>query len=1054
MIFAETKNHSCFIHSFPHPSPMFRLLFLSLFFFALHVASAQTPQDIVVPLQVSAGINPPVVLLSWDNPQPSDIILRRRVKGAAGNTWVELVNASGTLLNGYFDNGLDGSETFEYAIERKTNNVTAYGYGFANFFKPVVDSRGKILVFIDSTTADQLGADLIAFKNDLRGEGWQPMPFKTGNFTTVQWVKNQITNAYNADPSGVKAVLLMGSVPIPYSGSTAWDTKPDHIGAWPSDAYYGDVNGTWTDNSVNIPSTPRLSNRNVPGDGKFDQNTLPSAVELPVGRLDFRRLSAATFGLPPVELLRRYLFKNHLWRTGQYKVPNSALVDDHLGWSGGEAFAADGYRNAIPLVGQGNVVEGEFLNPQRYLLSYGAGWGEYSGAGGIGTSANFATDSVRTVFASLYGDYFGDWDFESNPFLPALLASKGGVLAVSWAGRPHWMQHGLATGETIGYCLKETQNAQYNTAYGDSNGESGAHIALLGDPTLRAKVVAPVTNFTAVSNCNKVNLHWSAPLDSGVLGYLVYRSFSLDGPYTRISPDFVFQTSWEDNSPVADTLFYSVRAIKLEVTPGGGAFYNASTGAPKSVIFEPGVGPTAIALGGFLNCNMPSLTLGTNFSPPNSTVQWYKPNGEILNGFTATEGGVYTVVVTAPNGCTTAAYASVYLDTLLPQINFPSNVTLNCSTPAPGYLVPDAPANVHYFFNGVEVFPGQIISLASSSIFTVSSTANGCSKNYNVNVQQDFTPPDALVGHNGLVLDCAHSSVQLFGNSTTPNVFYGWSYNGGSLFFIQNPVVDLPGEYCLVVTAANGCTATNCVTVSTVGSVISLQILFVGDPCAAGDKTLQTSVSGGTGSYQYLWSTGETGSSVVLPPTFSGTVALTVTDSQNCTAQSSMELATAIDLLILTKKETAPGAADGYIQLLLLGGQTPFEFLWSNGSTTQDIYNLTSGTYTVTVTGADGCSLVRVVPLISNVASQEIDLGDSLRILPNPAKDELGVFLLSGESGAIFLYLTDLSGRLIETQTGSKAAFFFNTSQLPNGLYVLWVERGGKKAAYRVVVGR
>ena len=1038
---------------------MFRFFTLLHALFLATVCSAQNPQDIVVPIQLSAGLNPPATFINWTNPQPSDIILRRRVKGAPGDAWVELVNASETQLNGYFDTGLDGNETYEYAVERKTGNITAYGYAFANFFKPVVDQRGKILVFIDSTTADQLGADLIAFKNDLRGEGWQPVPFKTGPFTSVQWVKNQIVTAYNADPSNIKAIVLMGSVPIPYSGSMAWDTKPDHIGAWPCDAYYGDVNGTWTDNAVNIPNTARLANRNVPGDGKFDQNTLLSEVEIPVGRLDFRRLSAATFGHLPVELLRNYLWKNHLWRTGQYKVPNRALVDDHLGWSGGEAFAADGYRNAIPLVGDGNVEAGDFLNSQRYLLGYGAGAnGTYSSADGIGTATNFATDSVRTVFANLYGDYFGDWDFETDPLLPALLASKGSVLAVSWAGRPHWMQHGLASGETIGYCLKETQNAQFNTAYGDSNGESGAHIALLGDPTLRAKIVAPISNLTLVSNCDKVNLHWTASPDPEVNAYLIYRSFSLDGPYIRVTPDLLFQTSWEDLLPPADTLFYSVRAVKLEVTPGGGAFYNSSTGAPKSVIFVPGTGPSAIALGGFLNCNVTSLTLGTNFTPPNSSVQWYKPDGQLLNGFTATEGGVYTVVVTAPNGCTTAAYATVYLDTLLPQINLPGTVTLNCTTPAMPYTVPVAPANVHYFTDGVEVFPGQNISLGTFSVFTVSSTANGCSKNYNITIQEDFSPPGAFITHNGLLLDCTHPTVQLFGNSIAPNATYRWANLGGWTSTLQNPVVSEQGTYCLTVTdALNGCTSISCVDVLIQGGMGLSVGLTLDDPCNSIDRTLIANASGGVEPYGYLWSISGTGQSVSLLNGFSGTVSVTVTDANDCVTISSIIVAPGMEVLALFDEESAPGAADGYIDLLVLGGQSPFSFLWSNGATTEDISGLTSGTYTATVTSGNGCSSVLTIQLIT-VGVDDVASELGVRILPNPSTDQVGVYLLANKAQvlagkAVRIHLTDWSGRNIETQSGEQSAFFFDTSNLPNGIYVLWVERDGARMAYRVVVG-
>ena len=91
---------------------MFRLLLFLGAFLSTWALSAQTPLDAVVPIQLSAGLNPPAVFITWANPQPSDIILRRRVKGAAGDSWIELVNATGTLVNGHFDSGLDANETY------------------------------------------------------------------------------------------------------------------------------------------------------------------------------------------------------------------------------------------------------------------------------------------------------------------------------------------------------------------------------------------------------------------------------------------------------------------------------------------------------------------------------------------------------------------------------------------------------------------------------------------------------------------------------------------------------------------------------------------------------------------------------------------------------------------------------------------------------------------------------------------------------------------------------------------------------------------------------
>ena len=90
---------------------MARLLTSLLPIFLAFGLSAQNPQDAVVPMQLSAGLNPPAVFINWTNPQASDILLRRRVKGDAGNSWIALVHARDPQLNGYFDSGLAANET-------------------------------------------------------------------------------------------------------------------------------------------------------------------------------------------------------------------------------------------------------------------------------------------------------------------------------------------------------------------------------------------------------------------------------------------------------------------------------------------------------------------------------------------------------------------------------------------------------------------------------------------------------------------------------------------------------------------------------------------------------------------------------------------------------------------------------------------------------------------------------------------------------------------------------------------------------------------------------
>ncbi len=564
---------------------------LLLFLLSFNAVKAQASKDVTVPISATFTVGPASVTLNWVNPGNAGLLVRRRTKGQGGTAWQQVLNVSNSNLTTVTDNSVTEGQIYEYSILRSLNNISAYGYAHVAINANPVDSRGKILIFVDTITADALGVELVRLKNDLRGDGWWPIPFHTGPSSTVQSIKNQILASYNEDPANVKAVLLLGSIPVPYSGNSAWDGHtPDHTGAWPSDAYYAELNGIWTDATVDNAVPNRDANKNIPGDGKFDQSYLPSTVELQVGRVDFSKIDAAAFGAADhVGLMKRYLDKNHRWRIGDYTVENKALVDDNFGYFGGEAFGSNGFRNAYPLVGEANIVETDFFEgteSQTYLLGYGCGGGNYNGAGGVGSSSNFATDSINIVFSNLFGSYFGDWDFESNPFMPSALASRGGILTCSWAGRPHHFYQALASGETIGYCTKETMNAQFNSAYPPSSGRGGAHVTLLGDPTLRAHVVKPATNLVLSDlNCQSVELSWTASADT-VAGYHVYRAFSQDGPYTRLSTNLITDTNFNDNNPIPDTLYYQVRAIKNVSAPGGGVYANNSIGPIKSIVYK------------------------------------------------------------------------------------------------------------------------------------------------------------------------------------------------------------------------------------------------------------------------------------------------------------------------------------------------------------------------------------------------------------------------------------------------------------------------------------
>jgi hypothetical protein len=552
-------------------------------------------------VQVSVQIQkaPPQIELTWPPDgfsKPTAYTVYR--KGPQDLTW-----GSGKHLDrsatGYLDNDVVLGVPYEYQVVRTTELYAGYGYVYAGIEVPAIEDRGKLLLVIDNTYASQLAAELARLVLDLRGDGWSVIPIEVSRNDSVLAVKNLIKTQYLADPARVKCVFLFGHVPVPYSGNIVPDGHaPDHQGAWPCDGFYGDMDGVWTDKSVDVEMASDSRNRNVPGDGKFDQSIFPAPLKLMVGRVDLSNMPGRlSCGGPPtfpseLELLRNYLVKDHKFRTHQCDLPRRAVVGDYFGVRDGEAFAASGWRNFSAFFTADNVTslpnEGtwiECLSTNSYLWAYGCGAGTFTSIGGLGTADGYndgvTTDlvkaDIKAAFTLLFGSWLGDWDSEDD-LQRSVLATPTYGLTCAWSGRPHWFLHHMALGAPIGFSTRLTQNNGRSGLYHNqlNNGAGQIHIALMGDPTLRMHIVPPPTQLTQNRHDETVDLDWRTS-DGSVLGYHVYRASFPDGPFTRLTASPLTETHYSDPRPVA-TATYMVRAFKLE-TSGSGSYFNLSQGA-------------------------------------------------------------------------------------------------------------------------------------------------------------------------------------------------------------------------------------------------------------------------------------------------------------------------------------------------------------------------------------------------------------------------------------------------------------------------------------------
>ncbi len=363
----------------------------------------------------------------------------------------------------YIDKNVAVGASYEYQVVKDTPRYSGYGYIYSGINVPLSDSRGKLLLVVDNTYAAQLTNELARLQQDLVGDGWQAVRMDVARNDSAANVKRRIKAQYDSDPKNVKAVFLFGHVPVAYSGDIVPDGHcPDHRGAWPCDGFYGDMDGEWTDNSVNDTTAVDARNRNVPGDGKYDQSSFPAPLKLMVGRVDLANMPGRlSYGGPAtfpseLELLRNYLNKDHNFRQKQFDLPRRGVVGDYFGARDGEAFAASGWRNLSTFFSADNVTalpeQGTWiptLSSNSYLWAYGCGPGSFTSIGGLGNTDSYhdgvttelVKADVKAAFTLLFGSWLGDWDSEDN-LQRAVLALPSYGLTCACSGRPHWfLQH-------------------------------------------------------------------------------------------------------------------------------------------------------------------------------------------------------------------------------------------------------------------------------------------------------------------------------------------------------------------------------------------------------------------------------------------------------------------------------------------------------------------------------------------------------------------------------------------------------------------------------------
>lgn len=190
-----------------------------------------------------------------------------------------------------------------------------------------------------------------------------------------------------------------------------------------------------------------------------------------------------------------------------------------------------------------------------------------------------------------------------------------------------------------------------------------------------------------------------------------------------------------------------------------------------------------------------------------------------------------------------------------------------------------------------------------------------------------------------------------------------------------NAVMLAAGNNTVTVTDDNGLTAETNIELGNPPAIeISAEVQSIS--CLdASDGAIELSVSGGTGDYAFLWSTDST--TFIIQDLSSGTYSVTVTDENGCTSEEAFDLvnpAEIVNTLIGINDEECEGIPTGSIFVTSTGGTGELSFLWSDGSTNQNLINVLAGDYTLTATDENSCSLETTYTIANAVDTLTVDI--------------------------------------------------------------------------------
>lgn len=343
------------------------------------------------------------------------------------------------------------------------------------------------------------------------------------------------------------------------------------------------------------------------------------------------------------------------------------------------------------------------------------------------------------------------------------------------------------------------------------------------------------------------------------------------------------------------------------------------------------------------------------------TYKWL-PSGGASSSASGLPAKTYTVSINDVSGCSSTVTISITQPTAALTVGTTSTNASCGGSNGTGTATP-AGGTSPFTYKWSSAGTNALESGLSTGTYTVTvSDLNGCTKSATV-VIADGNPLTLITNKSDVTctgLADGMATVNVTGGSG--NYSYSWSPGGATTQTVNNLIA---GNYTVAVVDATNpaCTKTAIVIVNQpnplTAGIVSTNIICFGQT----NGTATVSPTGGTPGYSIVWSP-VVGTDTLLADLPVGSYTVTVSDANACTVTKSVTVTEPpiLTLALDSVNATCIGAYDGKINSTVGGGVPGYSYNWApTGAATDSIKGLGLGTYTLTVTDAVGCTIVKSI---------------------------------------------------------------------------------------------